>query len=52
MGATLAKNLKVKVGDTVSILSQGFDGSIAAGQRYHCRDIQVQKSRGTTSPPS
>ncbi len=30
MGATLAKNLKVKVGDTVSFLSQGFDGSIAA----------------------
>ncbi|MBP7734616.1 MAG: ABC transporter permease [Spirochaetes bacterium] len=30
MGATLANNLKVKVGDTVSIISQGFDGSIAA----------------------
>jgi putative ABC transport system permease protein len=30
MGATLAKNLKVKVGDTVSMISQGFDGSIAA----------------------
>ncbi len=30
MGATLAKNLKVKVGDSVSVLSQGFDGSIAA----------------------
>ncbi|OHD63492.1 MAG: hypothetical protein A2176_11320 [Spirochaetes bacterium RBG_13_51_14] len=31
MGATLAKNLNVKVGDDVSLLSQGFDGSIAAG---------------------
>jgi len=30
MGATLAKNLKVKVGDTVAVISQGFDGSIAA----------------------
>ncbi|MFW5861644.1 MAG: ABC transporter permease [Spirochaetota bacterium] len=30
MGDVLAKNLKVKVGDRISILSQGFDGSIAA----------------------
>jgi putative ABC transport system permease protein len=30
IGATLAKNLNAKVGDTVSILSQGIDGSIAA----------------------
>lgn len=30
MGATLAKKLKVKVGDPVSFVSQGFDGSIAA----------------------
>ncbi|MFC1671220.1 ABC transporter permease [Spirochaetota bacterium] len=30
MGKTLAKNLGVEVGDTVSIISQGFDGSIAA----------------------
>lgn len=31
LGAVLAKNLGVKPGDKVSILSQGFDGSIAAG---------------------
>lgn len=30
IGTTLAKNLNAKVGDTVSIISQGFDGSIAA----------------------
>jgi ABC-type lipoprotein release transport system permease subunit len=30
MGETLAKNLGVKVGDSVSLLSQGFDGSVAA----------------------
>jgi putative ABC transport system permease protein len=30
MGITLAKNLGAKVGDSVSLLSQGFDGSIAA----------------------
>ncbi len=30
IGTTLAKNLGAKVGDTVSIMSQGFDGSIAA----------------------
>ncbi|HOD15578.1 MAG TPA: ABC transporter permease [Spirochaetota bacterium] len=30
IGATLAKNLGVKVGDTVAMISQGFDGSIAA----------------------
>ena len=30
IGATLAKNLNAKVGDTVSMISQGFDGSIAA----------------------
>jgi putative ABC transport system permease protein len=30
IGETLAKNLGVKVGDSVSMLSQGFDGSIAA----------------------
>ena len=30
VGATLAKNLNAKVGDTISVLSQGFDGSIAA----------------------
>jgi putative ABC transport system permease protein len=30
MGETMAKNLEVKVGDTVSMLSQGFDGSVAA----------------------
>jgi putative ABC transport system permease protein len=32
MGETLAKNLSVKVGDTVVMLSQGFDGSIAAAK--------------------
>lgn len=31
LGNGLAKNLGVKAGDTVSLLSQGFDGSIAAG---------------------
>jgi len=31
MGETMAHNMGVKVGDTVSMLSQGFDGSIAAG---------------------
>jgi putative ABC transport system permease protein len=30
IGKTLAKNLGATVGDTVSLLSQGFDGSIAA----------------------
>ncbi|HOT46611.1 MAG TPA: ABC transporter permease [Spirochaetota bacterium] len=30
MGAALAKNLKARVGDTVAVISQGFDGSIAA----------------------
>ncbi|MCU0849624.1 MAG: ABC transporter permease [Spirochaetes bacterium] len=30
LGETLAKNLDVKTGDTVTMLSQGFDGSIAA----------------------
>jgi putative ABC transport system permease protein len=30
IGHTLAKNLGVKVGDTISMISQGFDGSIAA----------------------
>ena len=30
IGKTLAKNLEVKVGDTISMISQGFDGSIAA----------------------
>ena len=30
MGETLAENLGVKVGDTVSMISQGFDGSVAA----------------------
>ncbi|MCX8123246.1 MAG: ABC transporter permease [Spirochaetes bacterium] len=30
IGATLAENLKVNIGDTVAIISQGFDGSIAA----------------------
>jgi ABC-type lipoprotein release transport system permease subunit len=30
IGATLAENLKVDVGDTIAIISQGFDGSIAA----------------------
>jgi putative ABC transport system permease protein len=30
MGETLAKNLGVKVGDSLSLLSQGFDGSVAA----------------------
>jgi len=30
MGEILAKNLKVKEGDRISIISQGFDGSIAA----------------------
>ncbi len=30
IGETLAKNLGVKVGDSISMLSQGFDGSIAA----------------------
>ncbi|MBN2159049.1 MAG: ABC transporter permease [Spirochaetes bacterium] len=30
MGATLAKNLNVTTGDTVSMISQGFDGSFAA----------------------
>jgi len=30
IGETLAKNLGVKVGDSVSLLSQGFDGSVAA----------------------
>lgn len=31
IGETLARNLGVKVGYTISMLSQGFDGSIAAG---------------------
>ena len=30
MGETLAKNLGAKVGNTVTMISQGFDGSIAA----------------------
>lgn len=30
IGITLAKNLNAMVGDTVSMISQGFDGSIAA----------------------
>ena len=30
IGKTLAKNLGATIGDTVSLLSQGFDGSIAA----------------------
>lgn len=30
MGKVLAKNLGVTVGDTISMISQGFDGSIAA----------------------
>jgi putative ABC transport system permease protein len=30
IGETLAKNLRAKVGDEVSMLSQGFDGSFAA----------------------
>jgi putative ABC transport system permease protein len=30
MGETLAENLGVKVGDTISMISQGFDGSVAA----------------------
>ena len=30
MGEILAKNLKVETGDRISIISQGFDGSIAA----------------------
>jgi len=30
IGATLAENLKVDVGNTIAIISQGFDGSIAA----------------------
>ncbi|MBN1498169.1 MAG: ABC transporter permease [Spirochaetes bacterium] len=31
IGATLAKNLDAKVGDSIAMISQGFDGSIAAG---------------------
>jgi putative ABC transport system permease protein len=30
MGDTLAKNLEAKVGSTITMISQGFDGSIAA----------------------
>ncbi|MBN2402676.1 MAG: ABC transporter permease [Spirochaetes bacterium] len=30
MGMTLAKNIGANVGDTISMISQGFDGSIAA----------------------
>jgi ABC-type lipoprotein release transport system permease subunit len=30
IGATLAKNIRTKIGDKISIISQGFDGSIAA----------------------
>jgi ABC-type lipoprotein release transport system permease subunit len=30
MGMTLAKNLEVNVGSTITMISQGFDGSIAA----------------------
>ncbi|MGB4270526.1 MAG: FtsX-like permease family protein [Spirochaetota bacterium] len=30
IGATLAENLKVDIGSTIAIISQGFDGSIAA----------------------
>lgn len=30
MGATLAKNIRAKVGDKIAMISQGFDGSIAA----------------------
>jgi putative ABC transport system permease protein len=41
IGETLARNLGVKVGDSVSILSQGFDGSIAA---LHCVAIGLFKS--------
>lgn len=32
LGDGLAKNLGVKTGDSVEILSQGFDGSVAAGE--------------------
>lgn len=30
VGSTLAKNLKVGVGDTVTVMSQGYDGSLVA----------------------
>ena len=30
MGETIAKNLSIKVGDSLSMISQGFDGSFAA----------------------
>src|SRR3990172_6746880 len=36
IGQTLAENLGVKVGDTLSIISQGFDGSIAG-----LRDLSI-----------
>lgn len=32
LGEILAKNLSVSVGDEISLISQGFDGSIAAGK--------------------
>jgi len=32
LGSGLAKNLGAKTGDSIELLSQGFDGSIAAGQ--------------------
>ena len=41
IGATLAENLKIDVSDTVAIISQGFDGSIAA---EHLQIVGIFKS--------
>jgi ABC-type lipoprotein release transport system permease subunit len=41
LGSMLAKNLKIGVGDRLSIISQGFDGSIAAS---HVKVVGVFES--------
>lgn len=41
IGATLAENLKIDINDTVAIISQGFDGSIAA---EHLQIVGIFKS--------
>ncbi len=49
LGHTLAKILRVKAGDSVSIVSQGFDGSIAAegfnvAGIFKCPNIEYNRS--------
>jgi len=54
LGNALARVMDVKVGDEVSLVSQGFDGSIAAGNfrvrgLFKCPNVQYNRTLGLIS---